>query len=510
MDDRSRTGCRCRWAPVAHEHSGVAKAAAWVVAAALLMACGSASETTGTPPDPRAVGAVDVDQDGSDDALGADHAAGPVVELLIVGGDDLDTLAVLDVATGQETPIPVPPDLDSTRPDRAIVGPSGGHVLLSMGGGALLWDRATDAVVVLGTRTRILGVHPAIGPRVVLLETNSATVLVDLVRGRTHDVTAGVGGSPAGVVPRLMGDTAGRMVLIAGSGGGSLAVDLESGATVAHDRTLLFVDGGLAPDGSTVVARSRSDHGFAVEALDPFDPSATATWYTPQHRTAQVTVAWVGDQLVAADLDGRILTLTNGEITEAGRLGPSDDVGPFALSLHADPSVGAAALLEDRGADSTRWFHVDLASGGVDELEELEDHDLIPTGPSGHVVVGRGDLAAGFESVRLVDVAGGEVRLLRRDDTAARLVVRAVGPSVVQVIEPGRDWRSSFHDVSGALIGEVLGASSMQFDPSSGLVALAERDPAGGFSFDTRIVELDGTTRDTFDATFPLAWLPSR
>lgn len=473
----------------------------------LFTGCALADDTESTRPASPAADANEIVVDGDDGGFGSSLRP---KQLLVITGDELNTLAVFDPTTGEERVVPVPTELIGERPGRAIVGPDGKHVLVSVGDAAILWDRTADATVVLGYGERIHGVHPAVEPAVVLLRTNTAMLVVDLVRGGVYDVTEQVAGWPAGVVPWLLGDSAHRMALIAGPSGGAVAIDLESGLTTEHDDSLLFYSTGLAPDGATVVAGRRSEHGFAVEAFDPFDPSTSTVWHTPADPTAQVTVAWAGDDFVAVDLTGRLFALTDGEMVDIARVPPSGDDGFVTAKLHTDPTTPGVMLVEDRRSDPARWFHLDVTSGEIVELAELEGHQLLPTGTHGHVVVGRGDHREGFVSIRLVQFADGSVERLRDDEALPTLHVLGHPHSVIQAIDQDEHFQSSFYDSSGRLLGVIADASTLHLDAGAGVAAYAERERDLGdeVGFMTRVVALDGSSDESFTEMFPLAWLP--
>jgi len=475
--------------------------------AVLLAGCGSASDTASAGPSSQAPDSSEVVVDGED--AGVDFSPGAPKQLLVISGDELDTLAVLDPTTRDEQAVPVPTELIGERPGRAIVGPDGKHVLVSVGDAALLWDRTADTTVVLGYGERTLGAHPAVEPAVVLLRTNTAMLVVDLVRGEEYDVTEQVAGWPEGVVPRVLGDTAHRMALIAGPGGGAVAIDLESGVTTRHDDSLLFYATGLAPDGETAVAGRRSEHGFAVEAFDPFDPSTSTVWYTPADPSAQVTVAWAGDEFVASDLTGRVFALTDGEMVDIVRVPPSGDDGFVTAKLHTDPTTPGVMLVEDGRSDPARWFHLDVASGEIGELAELEGFQLLPPAMHGYVVVSHGDFRDGFDAVRLVDLIDGSIVKLRDEEASPTLGVQMHGHSVIEVIDRSESFSSSFYDNSGRLLGEIADASNLHVDPGSGVAAFAERDRVVDFGFTTRIVAIDGSSDESITGLLPLAWLPS-
>lgn len=424
--------------------------------------------------------------------------------LLVNAGDDIDTLAVIDPVTAETTPVPVPAELESQAIDRVVVGSDSRHVVLVNDVGAAVWDRVDDDSQFLGHGARIIAAHPPTAPTVLLVRSNTALLLVDLTRGRSHDLTEAVATWPDGVSPGLSVDSDSDSALVTGPGGGAVAIDLESGRKATHDEELIFYGSGLAGDGSLVIAGRRTEHGRAIEAITPFDPAEVTTWYTPLALTEQVSVAWVGDRLTAIDTSGRILDITDGRADELARipLGPNDR--PIVSRTHADREHPDSALIVVRRRDGDDWYWLSTETAELVELTAAADHEHVLATLSDTIVVGSGDYADGFSSVLLVAVGDGAVTSIHADTSTPARFATADGDYGVQLID--ENHLSRFYDRDGRLLFES-DEPVRSIDPASGAAAVVTR--TGGEDRGVRTVLMNGagTVLGTFPSSYPLAWL---
>ncbi len=423
-------------------------------------------------------------------------------------------MAVLNVDTDELEPVHAPDSVGDTRPLRAIVGATADHVLVTTADADYLWNRGTADTTLVGHGGRILGAAPARRPVAVLVGTNETLKLVDLTSGTVHDLP---GRTDPGVVPRLFTDAAGQVAVVAGPGGGATAIDLSDGTIEHHDPEVLFYHVGLSMDGSTIIGGRRTDHGFAIEAIPLFDPTPSMVWYTPKRPETQVAVAWVGGRVLAVDYSGRVMTITEGVISELGRLqDPEVAEAPAIISsvIHTDPIAQSSpgALIEQQGSGASRWFRVNVATGTIEELPDMEGHSFVPSTLAGHLLVGMGDVGDGFSSLRLIRLADGSTVELTDDSALTPLNVLSVSDSVVGLLRLDGDLaETELIDTSGKRRGVVSGR--LGFVADSGVSHVAVFFPntdIGGEGPLTRIITLDGSANDvSFPGLYPLAWLPS-
>ncbi len=473
--------------------------AAFVAGIAVLGACSGNDDVDAVSAAPQV--AVDEQQ-------AAEERSG---ELLLVGaGEGFETLAVLDPDSGELDPVETPAEIGGSVAWRAVVGDGGEHVLVATADEAVyLWDRRTDDTTLVGFGSRFLEVAPAHTPVAVLVETNQAWLVVDLRRGTVHDVPA----SGRALGPRLAVDAAGTVAIVAHPTGGATAVDLVDGTVEHHDPDLLFFQHGLSADGSVAVAGRRTDHGFAIEAVPTFDPTSPQVWYRPDRPVAQVSVAWVGGEVLAVDLSGRVMTVTGGVVTELGHL-PAPEEAVASGLVHADPVVPTSptALIEQRGAAPSRWFRVDVATGVIEELPGIEGHSIVPSTLAGHLVVGVGTFDDGFSSLQLVRPADGASVELVDDATAPRVLLVSVSDAIVGLTRfDDSTAETELLHVAGEPWGTIPARLRFVANSSVSRVALFHpEDPSGGEEPVTRIVTVDGSATDVVHpGLHPLAWLPA-